>query len=76
MAGAFGYGVDTEAVSRKMGELTLFPAVRAAASETIVVADGTSCRHQIADGTNREAIHVVRLLDRALTQPRTTETTA
>ena len=76
MAGAFGYGVDTEAVSRKMGELTLFLAVRAAASETIVVADGTSCRHQIADGTNREAIHVVRLLDRALTQSRTTETTA
>jgi len=76
MAGAFGYGVDTEAVSRKMGELTLFPAVRAAASETIFVADGTSCRHQIADGTNREAIHVVRLLDRALTQSRTTEMTA
>ena len=76
MAGAFGYGVDTEAVSRKMGEITLFPAVRAAPLETIVVADGTSCRHQIADGTNREAIHVVRLLDRALAQARTTETTA
>jgi Fe-S oxidoreductase len=67
MAGAFGYGRDTEAVSRKMGELALFPAVRAAGDDALVVADGTSCRHQIADGTGREAIHVARLLDMALT---------
>jgi Fe-S oxidoreductase len=67
MAGAFGYGVETEAVSRRMGELALFPAVRGAGRDTLVVADGTSCRHQIADGTGREAIHVARLLDMALT---------
>lgn len=66
MAGAFGYGVETEEISRRMGELSLFPAIRAEGSGTIVVADGTSCRHQIADGTRREAIHVARLLDLAL----------
>ncbi|WP_210240181.1 FAD-binding and (Fe-S)-binding domain-containing protein [Amaricoccus solimangrovi] len=66
MAGSFGYGRETEEVSRAMGEISLFPAVRAEASDTIVVADGTSCRHQIADGTAREAIHVARLLDMAL----------
>jgi FAD/FMN-containing dehydrogenase/Fe-S oxidoreductase len=66
MAGSFGYGVDTQEVSRQMGEISLFPAVRDAGPDTIVVADGTSCRHQIADGTGREAIHVARLLDMAL----------
>lgn len=66
MAGAFGYAVETEAVSRQMGELDLFPAVRNADADVIVVADGTSCRHQIADGTGRSAIHVVRVLDMAL----------
>jgi FAD/FMN-containing dehydrogenase/Fe-S oxidoreductase len=75
MAGAFGYAVDTEAVSRKMGELSLFPAVRAAAPDAIIVADGTSCRHQISDGTNRDAIHVARLLDMALAEIAPTETT-
>jgi Fe-S oxidoreductase len=62
MAGAFGYGADTIDVSLKMGELSLLPAVRKAASDTIIVADGTSCRHQIKDGTGREALHVARLL--------------
>ncbi len=62
MAGAFGYGADTIDVSLKMGELSLLPAVRKAAPETIVVADGTSCRHQIKDGTGREALHVARVL--------------
>ncbi|ETX28991.1 FAD-binding and (Fe-S)-binding domain-containing protein [Roseivivax isoporae] len=66
MAGSFGYARQTEKVSREMGELSLFPAVRKAAPGTYVVADGTSCRHQIADGTAREAIHVARLLDMAL----------
>jgi FAD/FMN-containing dehydrogenase/Fe-S oxidoreductase len=66
MAGAFGYGVTTEAVSRQMGELSLFPAVRAATPDALIVADGTSCRHQIADGTGRGAIHVARLLEMAL----------
>jgi FAD/FMN-containing dehydrogenase/Fe-S oxidoreductase len=66
MAGAFGYDIETEDISRRMGELSLFPAIRAEAAETIVVADGTSCRHQISDGTGRKAIHVARLLDLAL----------
>ncbi len=62
MAGAFGYGADTIEVSLKMAELSLLPKVRSAAAGTIVVADGTSCRHQIADGANREAWHVARVL--------------
>jgi FAD/FMN-containing dehydrogenase/Fe-S oxidoreductase len=62
MAGAFGYGADTIDVSLRMGELSLLPAVRQAAPDTIVVADGTSCRHQIADGTGRAALHVARVL--------------
>ncbi|MFV0244681.1 MAG: FAD-binding and (Fe-S)-binding domain-containing protein [Qingshengfaniella sp.] len=66
MAGSFGYGTETEEVSLKMGEISLFPAVRAEGPDTLVVADGTSCRHQIADGTGRSAIHVARLLEMAL----------
>jgi FAD/FMN-containing dehydrogenase/Fe-S oxidoreductase len=62
MAGSFGYGADTIDVSLKMAELSLFPAVRNAADDTIVVADGTSCRHQIKDGTGRDALHVARVL--------------
>jgi Fe-S oxidoreductase len=61
MAGSFGYAADTVDVSMKMGELSLFPAVRNA-ENAIVVADGTSCRHQIRDGTGREALHVARVL--------------
>jgi Fe-S oxidoreductase len=62
MAGAFGYGVDTIDVSRAMGELSLLPAVRNADPGTFVVADGTSCRHQIKDGAGRQALHVARVL--------------
>jgi len=62
MAGAFGYAADTFDVSLKMAELSLLPAVRKAAPDTIVVADGTSCRHQIKDGTGREALHVACVL--------------
>ena len=62
MAGAFGYGADTIEVSCAMGELSLLPAVRAAGPQTLIVADGTSCRHQIRDGTGREALHVARVL--------------
>ena len=62
MAGAFGYAADTIDVSKAMGELSLLPAVRKAEADTIIVADGTSCRHQIHDGTGREAIHVARVL--------------
>lgn len=66
MAGAFGYGKDTVETSLKMAELDLLPAVRGAPAEAIVVADGTSCRHQIKDGAAREAIHVARVLEMAL----------
>jgi Fe-S oxidoreductase len=66
MAGAFGYGADTVDVSRAMGELSLLPAVRKAPADAIIVADGTSCRHQIHDGAGREALHVARVLERAL----------
>lgn len=66
MAGAFGYAPDTIDVSLKMAGLDLFPALDAAPEDAIIVADGTSCRHQIADGTSRRAIHVARLLDQAL----------
>jgi hypothetical protein len=45
-----------------MGELSLFPAVRNAAPDTLIVADGTSCRHQIRDGTGRAPLHVARVL--------------
>ncbi len=62
MAGAFGYGADTYDVSIRMGELSLLPAVRAAGEDTLVVADGTSCRHQIHDGTGRTALHVAKVL--------------
>ncbi len=66
MAGAFGYHADTIDLSLAMAELSLLPAVRKAAADTLVVADGTSCRHQIRDGTGREAIHVARVLAMSL----------
>src|SRR5262249_26824874 len=62
MAGAFGFASDTIDASLAMGELSLLPAVRKADADTIIVADGTSCRHQIHDGTGREALHVARVL--------------
>ena len=62
MAGAFGYGADTYDVSMAMGELSLLPAVREAAPDTLIAADGFSCRHQIRDGTGRRALHVARIL--------------
>jgi FAD/FMN-containing dehydrogenase/Fe-S oxidoreductase len=66
MAGAFGYGADTYAASMEMAELSLLPAIRGADERTIVVADGTSCRHQIKDGAAREAVHVARVLAMSL----------
>ena len=66
MAGSFGYQSETQEASRAMAEAGLLPAVRAAAPGDVIVADGTSCRHQIRDLSGREAIHSVRLLDRAL----------
>ena len=66
MAGSFGYNAETIDVSLAMGELSLLPAVRKADAETIIVADGTSCRQQIRDGAGREAVHVARVLATAL----------
>jgi FAD/FMN-containing dehydrogenase/Fe-S oxidoreductase len=73
MAGAFGYAADTYDVSMAMGELSLLPTVRSAAPETIIAADGFSCRHQIRDGTGREARHVARVLRHAMAEGRTLE---
>jgi FAD/FMN-containing dehydrogenase/Fe-S oxidoreductase len=66
MAGAFGYEAAHQDVSMRMAELALLPAVRKAPADALVVADGTSCRHQIADGAGRRAIHVAQVLEQAL----------
>ena len=66
MAGSFGYQAETQEASRAMAEAGLLPAVRAAAGEDLIVADGTSCRHQIADLSGRRAVHSVQVLDRAI----------
>lgn len=66
MAGSFGYEAEHYDVSMKVGELVLFPAVRGAAQETIIAAPGTSCRHQIKDGTGRKAVHPIEVLYEAL----------
>jgi Fe-S oxidoreductase len=70
MAGSFGVEAAHYDISMRMAELSLLPAVRAAAAETLIVADGTSCRHQIDDGMRDagrdNALHVVRVLERAL----------
>ena len=66
MAGVFGYERDTYRLSEEMGELELFPAVRATADDTILIADGTSCRHQIELGTGRKAMHFARVMQSAL----------
>ena len=66
MAGAFGYEAEHYEVSMKMGELGVLPAVRAVGDDVVIVADGTSCRQQIRDGTGRRAMHVARVLESAL----------
>ncbi|HAT35150.1 MAG TPA: FAD-binding oxidoreductase, partial [Rhodospirillaceae bacterium] len=66
MAGSFGYQKETYDISLKMGEMSLLPAVRDAEEDTLIVADGTSCRHQISDGTGRNAQHVARVLEQAM----------
>lgn len=66
MAGAFGYEKEHYDLSMKIGEMVLFPAVRAASGETIITAPGTSCRHHIADGTGKKALHPVEVLYDAL----------
>ncbi|MDA9463741.1 FAD-binding and (Fe-S)-binding domain-containing protein [Bradyrhizobium sp. CCBAU 53415] len=74
MAGAFGYGADTYDASIEMAELSLLPAVRREDQDTLVVADGTSCRHQIHDGAQREALHVARVLAMSLDRAETNST--
>ena len=66
MAGAFGYEAEHFDISMQMAEASLLLSVRKAPADTIVVADGTSCRHQIHDGTGRAALHVARVLGAAL----------
>jgi FAD/FMN-containing dehydrogenase/Fe-S oxidoreductase len=66
MAGAFGYEREHYDLSMKIGEMILFPAVRAASKETIITAPGTSCRHHIFDGTGRKVLHPVEVLYDAL----------
>ena len=66
MAGSFGYEKEHYDISMQIGEQTLFPVVRKAAPEVLIAANGTSCRHQIKDGTGRKALHPVSILYRAL----------
>ncbi|HEX9052430.1 MAG TPA: FAD-binding and (Fe-S)-binding domain-containing protein [Anaeromyxobacter sp.] len=66
MGGAFGYAAEHHELSMRIGEMGLFPAVRAADPETVVVADGTSCRHQIHDGTRRTSVHSAVVLRAAV----------
>ncbi len=66
MAGSFGYEKEHYDLSMKIGEMVLFPAVRNSINNTIIAAPGTSCRHQILDGTNRKALHPVEILFDAL----------
>ncbi|MFP4846678.1 FAD-binding and (Fe-S)-binding domain-containing protein [Winogradskyella sp. PE311] len=66
MAGSFGYEKAHYDVSMQIGEQTLFPAVRKAALDTIIAANGTSCRHQIKDGTSRIAKHPISIIKEAL----------
>ena len=66
MAGSFGYEREHFELSMQIGELVLFPAVRGAADDVIIAAPGTSCRHQIKDGTGRTALHPVEILHAAL----------
>ncbi|MDZ4808263.1 MAG: FAD-linked oxidase C-terminal domain-containing protein [Bacteroidota bacterium] len=66
MAGSFGYEKEHYDLSMKIGELVLFPTVRMQTDETIIAAPGTSCRHQIKDGTGRKALHPVEVLWEAM----------
>jgi Fe-S oxidoreductase len=66
MAGSFGYEAEHYDISMKMAELSLLPAIRNSPAQTLLVADGTSCRSQIAHGAGREALHVARVLERAI----------
>jgi Fe-S oxidoreductase len=66
MAGSFGYEKEHYDLSMKIGELVLFPSVRKTEQTTLISAPGTSCRHQIKDGTNRDVLHPISILYQAL----------
>ncbi|HOZ77918.1 MAG TPA: FAD-binding oxidoreductase, partial [Ferruginibacter sp.] len=66
MAGSFGYEKEHYDISMKVGELVLFPAIRNGHKDMIIAAPGTSCRHQVKDGTGRKALHPVEVLFNAL----------
>jgi Fe-S oxidoreductase len=66
MAGSFGCEKEHYDISMKIGELVLFPAIRSEKEATLISASGTSCRHQISDGTSRKAFHPVEILYKAL----------
>jgi FAD/FMN-containing dehydrogenase/Fe-S oxidoreductase len=66
MAGSFGYEKEHYELSMKIGEMVLFPAVRDSEKDTLIAAPGTSCRHQIADGTGRKAFHPAEILYNAI----------
>jgi Fe-S oxidoreductase len=66
MAGSFGYEKEHYELSMKVGELVLFPAIRSASEDVIIAAPGTSCRHQIQDGTGRKGFHPIEILYEAL----------
>lgn len=68
MAGAFGYEASHYEVSMKMAELSLLPTIRTTSEETLLIANGTSCRHQIRDGAQRESMHIACVLQEALQQ--------
>ena len=66
MAGSFGYEKEHYQISMQVGEDTLFPKIRNTDENVIIVASGTSCRHQIKDGTKRNSIHPISVLRKAL----------
>ena len=66
MAGSFGYEAEHYDLSMKIAELVLFPAIRALPTDVLLAAPGTSCRHQIKDGTGRQALHPIEILRQAL----------
>ena len=66
MAGSFGYEREHYELSMKIGELVLFPAVRNEPPDVLIAAAGTSCRHQVKDGTGRKALHPIEILYDAL----------
>jgi Fe-S oxidoreductase len=66
MAGSFGFEKEHFDVSMQIGELVLFPTIRKQAEETLIAAPGTSCRHQIKDGTGKRALHTIEILYDAL----------